>query len=128
MKARFSTLVFGLVTLFSLSSFMTVYSQVTVPVTGTQGTCTFTGVANYGLGDDGQNVIMTGTLTGVITNTDDNGTPLDPTDDPADEVVNQSFSEAVTLNGTTCTSLKVTPMDGAFPVASNCGSMNLTFG
>lgn len=129
MKTRFFTLVIALAGLFTFSSsFQSVYSQIGVPVTGSNGTCTFTGIAQLALSDDGQTVLATGTLSGVITNTDDNGTPLDPSDDPADEVItNQPIFEAVNLNGTTCTSLSVNSNDG-LNVISNCGTVPLSFG
>ena len=125
MKTRFFTLVIALAGLFTFSSsFQSVYSQIPVTVSGSSGDCSFSGTANLALSNDGQNVIATGTFSGIIT--DNNGTPNDFTDDTR-ESVSGSVNEAVTLNGTTCTSLRITPL-GAFGVSGNCGSVPLAFG
>lgn len=106
------------------SSFSEANAQLGVPVTGSAGNCSFVGTANISLGNDGQNVLATGMLSGFIYN--NNGTPSDPNDDPAPVPVNETVNEAVSLNGTGCGWLSLDAIN-SFTVSSACGSIDLNF-
>ncbi len=127
MKKRFYPFLMMLLGLFTLSSAFNSANAAhfaTIPLSGTEGTCTFTGELRVlSLSNDGQSVVASGNLVGSIVNT--MGT-ADPSDDVTTAVFQPVSGLSVNLEGTSCTTLNLTSTEDIV-VGSTCGAIELSF-